>query len=459
MAVAFLAITLVLIAARIANTYNVRDLYRASDAGLQARQSYARMLETGFVATGIELLLVVALIVAARRSGKDRLRAHEAAERLSVTLSSIGDGIVVTDEQACITRLNGVAKTLTGWSEGAAVGRPIYEVLILLNEQSRERAENPVESVLRNGVVSRLANHTVLVSKDGREIPIDDSAAPIKTLDGRITGVVMVFRDITERRRTEEERIALLERERQARAEAERANRAKDEFLAMLSHELRTPLTSIAGWSQALRSRKLPPEKAAYALEAIIRGAEAETHLVNSLLDLSRITSGKVHLDLEHVDLSQIVTAAVDTVQHAAQAKQIDLELSIVPSSSILVKGDTDRLQQIVWNLLSNAVKFTPENGRVQIEVSRVGRNAIIRVRDNGRGIRADFLPRIFDRFAQDERGGPATHAGLGLGLAIVQGLVEAHGGTIEVASAGEGQGSTFTVNLPLASTRDLSVA
>jgi signal transduction histidine kinase len=202
-----------------------------------------------------------------------------------------------------------------------------------------------------------------------------------------------------------------------------------------------------------LKSGDLPRDKAQYALQAIIRGAETETHLVDSLLDLSRIKSGKIHLDLKHVDLSQIVTAAVDTVQHAAQAKRIVLDLSITPSSEILVNGDADRLQQIVWNLLSNAIKFTPENGRIRIRLSCAAANAVIEVCDNGRGIRPDFLPRIFDRFTQDQwNGGPGTHAGLGLGLAIVRGLVEAHHGTIDVASTGEGQGSTFIVSLPTAS-------
>jgi PAS domain S-box-containing protein len=459
MAAGFLAIILVLIIARIANTYNVRELYRTSDGGPQARHSYVRTLETGFVATGVELFLVIALIVAAWRSGKDRLRAHEAAERLSVTLSSIGDGIVVTDRHARINRLNGVAEALTGWKQTEAVGRPIDEVLTLLNEQSRDRVDNPVESVLRTGVISHLANHTILVPRSGREIPIDDSAAPIKTPDGRITGVVMVFRDITEQRRAEAERAILLERANDARAEAERANRAKDEFLAMLSHELRTPLGSIVGWSQVLKSGDLPPEKAQYALQAIIRGAETETHLVDSLLDLSRIKSGKIHLDLKHVELSQIVAAAVDTVQHAAQAKRIALELSRVPSPAILVNGDADRLQQIMWNLLSNAIKFTPENGRIQIRLSCAAANAVIEVCDNGRGIRADFLSRIFDRFTQDYNGGPERHAGLGLGLAIVRGLVEAHHGTIDVASDGEGLGSTFIVSLPAVSARSLPQA
>jgi PAS domain S-box-containing protein len=350
-------------------------------------------------------------------------------------------------------------EALTGWKQTEAVGRPIDEVLTLLNEQSRDRVDNPVESVLRTGVISHLANHTILVPRSGREIPIDDSAAPIKTPDGRITGVVMVFRDITEQRRAEAERAILLERANDARAEAERANRAKDEFLAMLSHELRTPLGSIVGWSQVLKSGDLPPEKAQYALQAIIRGAETETHLVDSLLDLSRIKSGKIHLDLKHVELSQIVAAAVDTVQHAAQAKRIALELSRVPSPAILVNGDADRLQQIMWNLLSNAIKFTPENGRIQIRLSCAAANAVIEVCDNGRGIRADFLSRIFDRFTQDYNGGPERHAGLGLGLAIVRGLVEAHHGTIDVASAGEGLGSTFIVSLPAVSARSLPQA
>jgi CheY-like chemotaxis protein/two-component sensor histidine kinase len=224
----------------------------------------------------------------------------------------------------------------------------------------------------------------------------------------------------------------------------------------MLSHELRTPLNSIVGWSRLLESRDLPPEKARYALQAILQGAEAETHLVNSLLDLSRITSGKMDLDLKHVDLSQVVRAAADTVRPGADAKKINLDLSL-SNSTITIKADKDRLQQIVWNLLSNAVKFTPANGSIRVVVECERSNAQIRITDTGRGIRPEFLPRIFDRFAQDERSSPEGRAGLGLGLAIVRALVEAHNGTIEATSAGEGHGSTFLVRFPLPLRDDVS--
>jgi PAS domain S-box-containing protein len=399
----------------------------------------------------VELVLVSALFFATRRSGKDRLRAEESAERLRVTLASIGDGIIVTDEVGRITRLNEVAQALTGWNEGEAVGRPAEQVFIIANEESGEPAGNPIYRVLREGIASGLANHTVLISRDGRRVPIDDSVAPIKTTDGHMTGVVMVFRDITERRRAEHERTELLKNELDAKAEAERANRLKDEFLAVLSHELRTPLSSILGWAHVLNSRDVSEERGQYAIQAIVRGAQAEAQLVNSLLDLSRIISGKLHLEMKALDLVSIVNAAADTVRPAAETKHISIDV-VVPESPVVMTGDAGRLEQIIWNLLSNAVKFTPEQGRVEVRLKQTDSHAVIEVHDNGKGIRPDFLPHVFDRFAQAEGGGRDAHVGLGLGLAIVRELVQGHGGTIRAASAGEGQGSTFTVNLPLSS-------
>ena len=255
-------------------------------------------------------------------------------------------------------------------------------------------------------------------------------------------------RDRARLQQIEAERLAALERERLARVEAERANRMKDDFLTTLSHELRTPLTAIVGWSNVLKTADLPPERARYALEAILRGAEAETYLVDSLLDLSRIGSGKMYLDKKRIDFVPVVNAAADTIRPSSALKQIQLEIS-TSTSPVYVVGDADRMQQIVWNLLSNAVKFTPDGGQISLKLRRDGNAAILQVSDNGRGIRAEFLPYIFDRFAQDGKAAE-KHRGLGLGLAIVHALVQAHGGTIEVASPGDGQGSTFTLRFPL---------
>jgi signal transduction histidine kinase/ActR/RegA family two-component response regulator len=252
-----------------------------------------------------------------------------------------------------------------------------------------------------------------------------------------------------ELQRAEGERSRLLALEQAARRQAEEANRTKDEFLATLSHELRTPLNAILGWAQVLRAGKLEDAAADRALETIERNARAQAQLIADLLDISRIITGKLRLDFKPVELPRIIEAALDGVAPAAGAKDIQLAVSLGALKSPVL-GDGDRLQQVVWNLLSNAIKFTPRGGRVEVSLCESGANAVIEVSDTGSGIRADFLPFVFDRFRQAESSHTRFHGGLGLGLSIVRHLVELHGGTAEVESAGEGQGATFRVKLPL---------
>jgi PAS domain S-box-containing protein len=371
----------------------------------------------------------------------------ESEERLKVTLTSIGDAVITTDEHGDVTRLNAVAEALTGWAAADAVGRPVHDVFAIINEDSRRPAGTPVERVLRDGVTTGLANHTLLVAKDGRERPIDDSAAPIRTTDGRIAGVVMVFRDITERRRAERERAVLLEREQAARAEIEHASKVKDEFLAVLSHELRTPLNAVIGYAHLLRSGALPPDRVTHALDAIQRNAQAQTRLVESLLDLSRVLAGKLELNLEELNLAAVVTAAVDVLRPEAAGKNIVIDIAV---PAIPLVGDASRLQQVFWNLLSNAVKFTARGGRIAIRSVREETQVHVLVSDNGDGIGAKVLPYIFDRFSQADGAKRRSPTGLGLGLALVREMVQAHGGTVVAESPGEGHGSTITVTLPL---------
>jgi signal transduction histidine kinase/DNA-binding response OmpR family regulator len=257
--------------------------------------------------------------------------------------------------------------------------------------------------------------------------------------------------EVTERKQAEEERAKLLVREQAARAEAEAANRTKDEFLATLSHELRTPLTAVLGWAHLLRSGKLPEETAASALETIERNARAQSQLIDDLLDVSRIITGKLNLDARPVELGPIIQAAINSVRPSAEAKNIQLEMELDLTIGE-VAGDGNRLQQVVWNLFSNAIKFTPDNGRVDVHLRRVNSHVEIVVSDTGQGISAEFLPHVFDRFRQADGTTTRTHGGLGLGLAIVRHLVELHGGTVRADSPGAGQGATFTVNLPLIS-------
>ncbi|HUF94302.1 MAG TPA: ATP-binding protein [Candidatus Limnocylindria bacterium] len=241
-------------------------------------------------------------------------------------------------------------------------------------------------------------------------------------------------------------REELLRQEQSARADAETASRAKDEFLATLSHELRTPLNAMLGWLWWIRQGKLEPDRHARAMDTIDRNCKALAQRIEDLLDVSRIITGKLRLAITPVALAPIVEAAVDVVRPAADAKAIDLVVSLgdVPA----VAGDADRLQQIMWNLLSNAIKFTPDKGRVDVRLAEGEHGAVVTVADTGRGITADVLPHIFERFRQSDT--TATTPGLGLGLSIVRHLVETHGGTIEAASAGAGQGATFVVTLPL---------
>jgi signal transduction histidine kinase/ActR/RegA family two-component response regulator len=230
--------------------------------------------------------------------------------------------------------------------------------------------------------------------------------------------------------------------------EAQDANRAKDEFLATLSHELRTPLNAMLGWAHMLRSMTLPPGTVTRALESIERNARAQAQLVEDLLDVSRIVSGKLQIDFSEVDLAGVVLEAVESVRPALLAKRLDLQLD-VPREDAVVKGDADRLRQIVWNLLSNATKFTPAGGQLTVLVRTANGRAEVVVRDTGVGIPRQFLRHVFERFRQAESTVSRRHGGLGLGLAIVRHLVEAHGGTVQAESAGEGHGATFTVRLP----------
>jgi PAS domain S-box-containing protein len=382
-----------------------------------------------------------------RRFAQELLRRQ--AELLRVTLASIGDAVLTTDADRNVIYLNTVAQNLTGWKQEDAIGKPFTMVFKIINDQTRELVYDPVESVFSEGKMVRLANRTILISRDGNERPIDDSAAPIRDDNGRIIGVVLVFRDITERKRAEVEREQLLERAQAAQYEAEQANRLKDEFLATASHELRTPLTAVVGWSRMLRSGKLDQDTRAQALEAIERNAKLQTKLIEDLLDISRIITGKIILDRQPIEMAHVINDAVNTVRPAAEAKNITIETSF-DSQAEPVLGDANRLQQVVWNLLSNAVKFTPKDGHISVALRSINSLIEISVSDSGDGISPEFLPYVFERFRQADARTTRMHGGLGLGLAIVRHLIELHGGTVSAQSEGEGQGAVFTLRLPV---------
>ena len=391
-------------------------------------------------------------------------RGRQARLTLEATVASIGDGVIVTDAYGRVAFLNAVAENLTGWTLREAEGHPIATVFNLIGEGSRMTAPNPAERALREGIVVGMANDTLLVRRDGTEMSVADSGAPIRDQHAKVIGAVLVFRDATPQRRVEEsfrrqaeDRLRLLENERMARADAERANRLKDEFLATLSHELRTPLNAVIGWAHMLARHELAEPLRDQALAAIRRNAQAQSRLVDDVLDLSRIITGGLALIAEPVDLSEIVRTTVESFTPAVLAKQQAVQLDLAPHA--WVTGDAHRLRQVAWNLLSNAIKFTPDCGTIAVRVARTDSRVEIEVRDNGEGIAPDFLPYAFDRFRQGDSSSTRRHGGLGLGLSLVRHLVEAHGGTVIATSDGPGHGTTMTVRLPARNERPAAVS
>ena len=324
----------------------------------------------------------------------------------------------------------------------------------LLNQIAPECRQQIADHVQRRelGELVPTSYETIGLRQDGSTFPFRVDVARIQLDDGPAN--LAFFTDVAEHRNTERELGQALARERTARTEAETANRMKDEFLATLSHELKTPLTAMLGWARLLRSGELDTQTAARAIETIESNARLQAQLIEDLLDVSSIILGKLLLGVRPVELAMVVEAALDAVRPAAAAKSIRLLRSLDPGTG-LVSGDPDRLQQVVWNLLSNAVKFTPSKGQVEIRLSRMGRFAQITVTDTGKGVSAEFLPFVFDRFRQADSSSTRVHGGLGLGLALVRHLVELHGGSVHAASAGEKKGATFTVQLPLVGTED----
>jgi PAS domain S-box-containing protein len=542
---------------------------------------------------------------------------EEARNSLATALESIGDAVIAADAAGNVTIMNPVAEKLTGWPLDEARGRPLRAVFHIINEDTGRVVESPVDRVLREGVAVGLGNHILLISRDGAETPIHDSAAPIRNGEGHVRGIVLVFRDASAEARESARRAFIAEAtsllgasldyretfvrvadvfvprfadwcmvygfeegdpapvclgtshvermkselvrqlsaiapspvsirgvadvlhtgrlehhpfvtdamladwvsdpgrlrivrqlriasmlivpltaghrisgaavlaysdstrrydaddvdfieeigrragsaienarlyamEQRARSLADAASRMKDEFLATVSHELRTPLTAILGWGAMLARPETPHEKKARALDTVLRNAKSMSQLIEELLDVSRIVSGKIRIEFGAVDLPIVLHGAVEAVRPAAETRQVRL-VQVVDPDLPVIRGDATRLQQVIGNLLSNAVKFTPRDGTVSVRVSRVDSQVEIVVRDSGVGIDARFLPHVFEPFRQADASITRASGGLGLGLAIVKNIIERHGGRVEAASEGQGHGSTFTVRLPLA--------
>jgi PAS domain S-box-containing protein len=367
-------------------------------------------------------------------------------------------GIIVTDEQLNVVSWNQWLEERTDKSAATVIGRNLFE---LFPELIARRLDRHYKWALEGQVrVLSQALHGHLISMSSLSSQEMRQAVRISPLnhEGKVIGTLTIIEDVTERVARENEleaqlqaRSILLASEKLARTEAERANHLKDEFLATISHELRNPLNAILGWSNMLRSGKLAEANITRAIETIHRNAKAQSQLISDLLDVSRIISGKLRLDIRIIDLLAVVNAAIDSIRPAADAKGIRLHFMLDPAAGP-ISGDADRLQQIVWNLLTNAIKFTPKGGRIQVLVKRINSHVEIEVSDSGAGISTEFLPFVFDRFRQADASTTRLHGGLGLGLSIVRQLVELHGGTAKVSSEGEGKGATFTIVLPFVS-------
>ncbi len=357
-------------------------------------------------------------------------------ETLQVTLGSIGDAVIVTDAEGCITFLNSIAESLLGTKLEKSRGKPLLDVFRIANELTLQPVEDPVQKVFRTGFVAGLANHTILIRPDGTTLPIDDTASPIK-LGGETLGAVLIFRDISIRR--------------QAEAALRDADRRKDEFLATLAHELRNPLAPIRNALQILAMSGQDPGQSASARAMVERQLKHMVRLIDDLMDVSRITQGRLELRQESVDLDTAIQVAVETSRPLLESKHQRLRLGRA-AEPFHVDVDITRLAQALSNLLNNSAKYSPPGADISIATQRDGDHVIISITDTGIGIASDMLERIFEMFVQVPRQG--VREGLGIGLTLVKRIVELHGGTVVARSAGAGRGSTFQVRLPLAPPR-----
>ncbi len=356
-------------------------------------------------------------------------------EYLRVTLSSIGDAVIATGLNTEITVMNEVAQTLTGWKLEDAAGAPLAQVFRIINEFTRRPAPNPALRAIQQGIVVGLANHTVLISRNGREIPIDDSAAPIRNAEGQVIGCVLIFRDVTEYRHAER---VLIE-----------AERRKDQFLAVLAHELRNPLSPIRNAVQILDARGATNDEAQWAIRVIQRQVTHMSRLVDDLLDVSRIAQNKLELRFEWVDIASVVQTAVESSRPLIDECNHRFEVHL-PDTPIYLNADPARLAQVFTNLLNNAAKYTERGGRITLTVTRIDEYVAVCVRDTGIGIPADFVPALFELFSQQRTAIDHAGGGLGIGLSVARRLVHLHGGYIRAMSEGPGKGSEFIVTLPI---------
>ncbi len=426
----------------------VADRQRQDLALMQAaRDDALSALERAFVMGVGAAMLGVGIVAISCYRIRNELTARQALrdelfrqrEELRFTLFSIGDGVIATDAQGRVQTLNGMAEQLTGWSNQQAAGQPLAKVFEIINEPTRESVENPAPRALREGQTVGLANHTILVSHDGSERAIDGSAAPIRDADEVLLGAVLVFRDVTEQRATQAD---LLE-----------CQRRKDDFLAMLGHELRNPLAGILNGVQVLRILR-PEGDAARMQEVIERQAAQMSQMVDDLLDVSRFVRGTLTLRREHLDLREVLRVTVEDFRKTQLAEHCQLTADL-PDAEVWVWGDRNRLAQAVSILIHNGCKFCdgPNHVTVALRIDDSTKSAVIAVSDQGLGMDEATLANIFQPWMQADTSIERSRGGLGLGLAIVQGLVKLHDGQVTASSDGLGCGSQFSICLPLSAT------
>ncbi|MCP9496305.1 MAG: PAS domain S-box protein [Pyrinomonadaceae bacterium MAG19_C2-C3] len=395
-----------------------------------------------FVGIGVMISLLSQSLHSSRRRVEEAARSlQESEDRYRRIVETAGEGIWMIDAEGRTSFVNLRMAEMLGYARDEMIGKSSFDHIF---DEDKAEAVRRFENK-KHG--DSEPSDFRFRRKDGTEIWVHVSTSSIFDDDGTLLGVLGMFTDITERRRAEMERAGLLTTAQEARTEAERANRLKDEFLATVSHELRTPLASMLMWTRMLASGNLDAETTAQAHATLIGNVKLLSQLIEDLLDVSRIVSGKLRTTARPIPLIPVLEAAIEVVRPAAEAKNIKLETAF-DLTLCEALADANRLQQVFWNLLSNAVKFTASGGSVAVKLEYIDSHARVSVSDTGVGICAEFLPHIFERFYQIEEGG--SRRGLGLGLAIVRHIVEIHGGNIEAESEGEGRGATFTVRLPL---------
>ncbi len=390
-----------------------------------------------------QMILGVIRDITERRQAEEALRQSE--ERFRLTFENAASGIAHVAPDGRWLRVNQRLCEMTGYTQAELLARTFQD---LTHPADLATDLEFVRRVLA-GEMSRYSLEKRYLRRDGSVLWINLTVALVRDAAGAPAYFIAIIEDITARKQIELERERLRLQEQQARETAEAATRAKDQFLAVVSHELRSPLSAILGFAQMIRAHQHQAEQVVHFADIITRSARTQQRLIEDLLDTARIITGKLKLDTAPTDLRLLLTESLAVVQPAAAARRIDLSASL-GDQPLTVIGDATRLQQIIWNLLQNAIKFTPEGGHVALRLERSPEQARIIVSDTGQGIAPEVLPHIFERFWQMDMSGTRRYGGLGLGLALVEDLVELHGGTIAAASAGVGQGTTFTVTLPL---------